>query len=141
MRLEPAECRRLFAAARVARLATIGPSGPHIVPIVFAVVGSDGIVSAVDHKPKQSRELTRLANIAKNPAVSVLADHYDEDWSRLWWVRADGTAVVGTDPAGIARVAAALAEKYPQYLESPPAGPALTVTVAGWSGWTSSPIE
>ena len=85
-----------FASARVARLATVDAGGgPHVVPITFAVDG-DVIWSAVDDKPKRSRELKRLANIRSNPAVSVLADHYDDDWTRLWWVRADGTAESAT---------------------------------------------
>ena len=50
------------------------------------------LYSAVDHKPKRSRALQRLENIAANPAVSLLVDDYAEDWSKLWWVRADGTA-------------------------------------------------
>ena len=85
--------RALFAAARVARLATVTPDGsPHVVPIVFAVDG-DTIYTAVDGKPKRSRQLQRLANIAAHPRVTVLADRYDEDWSQLWWVRADGVTV------------------------------------------------
>src|SRR3954468_11111345 len=67
-----------FAACRVARLATVRESGePHLVPIVFAVTGAV-IHTAVDAKPKRTRHLRRLANIAANPRVSVLADHYDE---------------------------------------------------------------
>src|SRR4051794_4921374 len=86
--------RERFAAARVARLAT---SGPHIVPICFALDG-DTIWSAVDAKPKRTRALRRLENIARDPRVSVLTDHYDDsDWSRLWWARADGTATVHDD--------------------------------------------
>lgn len=121
-----------FATCRVARLATAGPDGvPHLVPIVFALVG-DVIHTAVDGKPKRTRRLKRLANIAANPRVSVLADHYEDDWSRLWWVRADGVArILDSSPAGLA----ALVERYPQYLETPPPGPFLEITVERWSGW------
>jgi PPOX class probable F420-dependent enzyme len=124
--------RDLFASVPVARLATVDPSGaPHLVPIVFAVTG-DVIHSAVDAKPKRTRHLRRLANIAANPRVSVLADHYEDDWSRLWWVRADGVArVLDDSPAGLA----ALVARYPQYRASPPAGPFLEITVDRWSGW------
>ncbi|GAA0585752.1 TIGR03668 family PPOX class F420-dependent oxidoreductase [Paractinoplanes ferrugineus] len=128
-----------FASARVARLATVGPDGaPHLVPIVFAVVG-EVIHTAVDAKPKRTRRLRRLANIAGNPTVSVLADHYDDgDWSRLWWVRADGTAVVSDrSDSG----AAALVAKYPQYRAEPPAGPYLTITVRRWTAWVSDRHE
>ena len=126
------EARRRFAAARVARLATVGADGrPHLVPCTFAVLG-ETIVSAVDHKPKRTTALRRLANIAANPRVSVLADHYEDDWSRLWWVRADGVArVLDTSPEGLR----ALAGRYPQYLETPPPGPFLEITVERWSAW------
>ena len=90
--MDPPEARARFAAARVARLATAGPDGrPHLVPMVFAVE-ADTVYSAVDAKPKATSRLRRLANIAANPAVALLVDHYDDDWSRLWWVRADGSA-------------------------------------------------
>jgi PPOX class probable F420-dependent enzyme len=130
----PAE---LFATARVARLATVAPGGlPHLVPIVFAVTG-DVLHTAVDAKPKRTRHLRRLANIAANPRVSVLADHYDEDWSQLWWVRADGVArVLETDPAGLR----ALADRYPQYRETPPPGPFLEIAVERWSSWQASEL-
>jgi PPOX class probable F420-dependent enzyme len=121
-----------FATARVARLATVRPDGgAHLVPIVFALAG-DVIHSAVDAKPKRHRALQRLTNIAREPRVSVLADHYDEDWSLLWWVRADGIARVReASPAGLA----ALQDKYPQYAVSPPAGPFLEIEVTKWTSW------
>ncbi|GIE99666.1 TIGR03668 family PPOX class F420-dependent oxidoreductase [Paractinoplanes rishiriensis] len=123
-----------FATARVARLATVDRAGrPHLVPIVFAVAG-DVIHTAVDAKPKSTRRLRRLANIEANPRVSVLADHYDEDWSALWWVRADGVArILGESPAG----REALVARYPQYEETPPPGPFLEITVDRWSAWRS----
>ena len=121
-----------FAGARVARLATVRPDGaPHLVPMVFALAG-DVIHGAVDAKPKRHRALQRLANIAGEPRVSVLADHYDEDWSLLWWVRADGVArVLDASPDGLA----ALTAKYPQYRDAPPAGPFLAIEVRRWSAW------
>lgn len=130
MNLEPDEARARFAAARVARLATIGPAGPHLVPVVFAV-DRDAIVIAIDHKPKARREVQRLANIRAHPEVSLLADHYEDDWNALWWVRADGTALV-TDAA-----VDALVEKYPQYQEIRPAGPTIVVHVTKWTGWAA----
>jgi PPOX class probable F420-dependent enzyme len=124
-----------FAAARVARLATVRPDGaPHLVPIVFAVVG-DVIYSAVDAKPKRHTRLQRLANIAHEPRVSVLVDRYDDDWTALWWVRADGVAQeLPSSPAAVD----ALAAKYPQYRAAPPAGPFLEIHVRGWSAWSAS---
>jgi PPOX class probable F420-dependent enzyme len=132
MRMTGEEARERFAAARVARLATADASGrPHLVPIVFAVAG-DEVVSAVDAKPKRTTALRRLANVRENPRVALLADHYEDDWSALWWVRADGRARVleGDDGA-----VAALAERYEQYRADPPAGPVLAITVERWSGW------
>jgi PPOX class probable F420-dependent enzyme len=135
VRLSAASARELFAGARVARLATVGSDGrPHLVPIVFAVAG-DVIVTAVDDvKPKRTRSLARLANIAAEPRVSVLADHYDEDWSRLWWARADGVAaVVDRDPDAITL----LTERYPQYRDQPPPGPVIQIQVERWTGWAA----
>ncbi|MEV5558827.1 TIGR03668 family PPOX class F420-dependent oxidoreductase [Nonomuraea wenchangensis] len=133
------EARRRFAAARVARLATVrGDGGPRLVPVVFAVIG-ERVVSAVDHKPKTTTDLRRLADIRADPRVTLLADHYDEDWSLLWWVRADGLARVAV--AGPEREEAldALTAKYPQYRERRPAGPAVVVEVTRWRSWAATP--
>ncbi|MEU6705987.1 TIGR03668 family PPOX class F420-dependent oxidoreductase [Streptomyces wuyuanensis] len=136
--LTSAEARERFAAARVARLATAGTAaGPHLVPVVFALDG-DTVMTAVDHKPKRTTRLRRLANIEADPAVCLLADHYEEDWNRLWWVRADGEARVlpaaGRSPEA-ERCTALLTAKYEQYAGRPPAGPVVLVDVVRWSGW------
>lgn len=137
MRLPPEQARNLFASARVARLATADAKGtPHLVPFTFAVDG-DQIVHAVDHKPKTDRALRRLHNIAQNAATCALVDHYDDDWTHLWWARADGTADVTTDPAQLDRVTTLLGAKYPQYVDHPPEGPAIVMTVTRWSGWSA----
>jgi PPOX class probable F420-dependent enzyme len=137
--LEAAEARRRFLSAPVARLATVTPTGlPHIVPITFAALGPDTLVSAVDHKPKRTTALARLANLAANPSVSLLVDHYEDEWTQLWWARADGHAtVLAPDPDGgpWAAAAARLTERYPQYAERPPAGPIIEITVGRWVGW------
>ena len=124
--------RRRFAAGRVARLATLGADGaPRLVPICF-VLEADLIHSVVDAKPKRTPRLARLAAVAREPRVSVLVDEWSEDWSQLWWVRADGRArVAEPGPEVLARLAA----KYPQYRSAPPPGPALEITVERWSGW------
>jgi PPOX class probable F420-dependent enzyme len=131
--------RRLFAQARVARLATVGASGrPHLVPIAFALAG-DVVFSAVDAKPKRTAALRRLENIRRNPAVALLADHYDDtDWSALWWVRADGAGRVlaNADPEA-ALALALLTERYAQYRATPPTGPVLAIAVERWSGWNA----
>jgi PPOX class probable F420-dependent enzyme len=135
--LDPAEARNRFCAARVARFATAGSDErPHVVPICFAIDG-DVIYSAVDAKPKRSPDLRRLRNIAENPHVALLADHYDDDWMQLWWARADGMArVVERDDPLRGRAAELLARRYEQYRESPPRDRAVVVEVERWSGWS-----
>jgi PPOX class probable F420-dependent enzyme len=132
------ETRRRFASARVARLATADATGvPHVVPMVFALADNT-IYSAVDAKPKRTTALRRLANVLANPRVSVLVDQYDEDWTALWWVRADGNARVidASDP--VARHALALlTQRYDQYRVCPPVGPVLAVEVHRWSSWSA----
>jgi PPOX class probable F420-dependent enzyme len=131
------EARERFAAARVARLATAGADGrPHVVPVVFALEG-DTAYHAVDHKPKRTRALRRLANIEANPRVSLLVDAYDDaDWERLWWVRADGSArILEPDDAEALRAVELLAERYAQYRSRRPDGPVVAVDVERWSGW------
>ncbi|NMO91093.1 TIGR03668 family PPOX class F420-dependent oxidoreductase [Actinomycetospora sp. TBRC 11914] len=136
--LEPDDARERFAAARVARLATVSGEGvPHLVPVVFAVV-DDRVLVAIDGKPKRTRSLRRLANITENPAVCLLADEYAEDWSGLWWVRVDGRAAVRDDDAALAEARAALGARYPQHVADPPEGPVIEVTVTRWSGWSAS---
>ncbi len=75
------------------------------------------LYSAVDAKPKRAAggDLRRIRNIRDNPKVSVVIDHYDEDWSRLSWVVIDGLADVLTDGAEFTRGAELLLAKYPQY--------------------------
>lgn len=138
--MDAAAARSRFAAARVARLATVGADGrPHLVPVVFALDG-DTLYTAVDDvKPKATQRLRRLRNVAGNPGVALLADHYDEDWDALWWVRADGTARVldpGDPEAGRARTL--LAERYPPYRAAPPPGPVIAVAVERWAGWAAT---
>lgn len=138
--MEPAEARRRFAAARVAHLATADAAGrPHLVPVTFAVDG-DTVVTAVDHKPKRTLALKRLANVAENPRVALLVDEYDDgDWSRLWWARADGAArVVEPGSAEHAGAVERLRHRYAQYADRLPAGPAVLVAVERWSGWSAS---
>ncbi|AOW95216.1 PPOX class F420-dependent oxidoreductase [Rhodococcus sp. WMMA185] len=127
-----------FASARIARLATVGlGSVPHLVPIVFAL-DSGTIYSSVDHKPKRTTALRRLQNIAANPAVSVLVDHYDENWDQLWWVCANGRAEIldaGT-PECISAIDI-LAAKYSQYVERRPDGPVIAVRDLQWHHWSA----
>jgi PPOX class probable F420-dependent enzyme len=132
-----AEARTRFAAARVARLATADAAGrPHLVPVAFVVAGGT-IYSATDAKPKRTRALRRLANVRENPAVSLLVDHWDEeDWSALWWARADGRGrVLAPDDPEAGLAIDLLRERYPQQRD---AGEVLAVEVERWSGWSAA---
>ena len=133
------DARRRFATARVARLATVRSGGlPHLVPVVMAVEG-ERVYTVVDAKPKRSSRLQRLRNVAANPAVSLLVDHYDEDWDAIWWVRADGRARVVEDGRERDRAIELVAEKYPQ--GAAPAesfGAAIIVDVTRWVGWAAT---
>ena len=79
----------------------------------------------------------RLANIEHNPAVSLLADHYDEDWTQLWWVRVDGVAAIHRDDDVLRAGYLALRSKYPQYQSVSLNGPVIAVAVQRWTSWQS----
>ncbi len=137
MRLSSEEARKRFATSPVARLATVSArSRPHVVPIVFVVAG-EVIYTSVDAKPKTTTALRRLDNIAANPAVAVLVDRYGDDWTQLWWARADGDARIA-EPDEAAAAIRRLTEHYPQYERQPPPGPVIAIDVARWSGWSAS---
>jgi PPOX class probable F420-dependent enzyme len=140
--LDPGVQRTRFAAAPVARLATLRPDGsPRLVPITFAVV--DGLIcSAVDEvKPKTTTRLARLADVERDPRVALVVDHYADDWSQLWWVRVDGSAAVHRDGELWERGIAALVVKYPPYAAAPPSGPLLVVSPTRWAGWSAQPAR
>jgi PPOX class probable F420-dependent enzyme len=121
--------------ARVARLATTDPDGrPHLVPIAFALDG-DTLYSAVDRKPKRSRTLRRIENARARPDVTVLVDHYEDDWGRLWWIRLRGRARVLDEGEERDRALALLRDKYPQYRSEPPDGAVLAVDVTDVREW------
>jgi PPOX class probable F420-dependent enzyme len=135
---EAAVLRERVLAARVARLATIDPDGrPHLVPIVFVLDG-ETLYSAVDAKRKRSRTLRRIENARSREDVTVLVDHYEEDWRRLWWVRLRGRARVLETGDESKRALQLLAGKYEQYRREGPGHPVLAVDVTEWKGWTAS---
>jgi PPOX class probable F420-dependent enzyme len=132
--LPPAIAEERVARARVGRLATMTAAGrPHIVPVCFALAGRR-IVTAVDAKPKTTTALARLDNVRATGRASLLVDHYEEDWSALWWVRIDGVAEVIRSEAAID----ALADKYEQYREARPAGPVIAIEPERWRSWIPS---
>jgi PPOX class probable F420-dependent enzyme len=135
--------RRRVTEARVGRLATVTPDGhPHLVPVCYVLLaepgGADVAYTAVDHKPKRGGRLQRLANIEATGRAGLLVDAYDEDWSRLWWIRLDGRGRVVTDPAEATRAVDALVAKYRQYADRRPDGPVIAVDVTRWSGWSGA---
>lgn len=130
--------KRRLDQARVGHLATAGRDGrPHVVPITFATFG-DTLYFAVDAKPKRTANLKRLQNISANPAVSVLVDHYEDDWTRLWWVRVDGTARILEDGAESERAVDLLTKRYLQYARSRPRGPVVAISMDRLSGWSAA---
>jgi PPOX class probable F420-dependent enzyme len=134
--MTPDEARRRFVEARVAHMATVdGAGAPHIVPISFAIEG-DTLYTAADAKPKRGTPLRRFANVVANPRVSVLVDEYDDDWTRLWWSRADGSASVLAGGPSLDHALDLLRARYAQYAEAAPIGPAMEIRVDRWSGWS-----
>jgi PPOX class probable F420-dependent enzyme len=132
--LPPAIAEERLALARIGRLATVTAAGrPHLVPVCFTLAGGR-ILTAVDAKPKATRELARLENVRATGRASLLVDHYEEDWSALWWVRVDGIAEVIDSEKAID----ALAEKYEQYRTDRPAGPVIAIVPDRWRSWVPS---
>ena len=129
--------RARAAGARVARFASLTPQGrPHIVPCCLAIEGDRLYVAVDDVKAKSTMSLRRLQNISADPRVSVLVDHYSDDWDTLWWVRMDGTATVAElGTRGHATAVELLAAKYEPYRLQPPPGPAIVVAIGTWRAW------
>ena len=136
------EARSRLAGARSAYLATAAADRrPHVVPCTFAVLDDTTIVSPIDHKPKRTIALRRLANIAANPQVALLADHYAENWDALWWTRADGTARLlepDAEPELRAAAVRSLSARYAPYVATPPQGVLIVIAVQRWSGWSAA---
>jgi len=133
--VERADALGRVSGARIARFATITEDGrPHLVPITHALVG-ESIVHMVDHKPKSTHSLARIANLTLEPRATVLVDHYDEDWRRLWWVRVDGRGSVHDTGPRWAAAQNALAAKYQQYATAPPEGPAIYLSIERVTSW------
>ena len=127
--------RRRVQEARVGRLGTVtGDGRPHLVPCCFALEG--GVVySAVDAKPKSTPALRRLANLRATGAASLLVDHYDEDWSTLWWVRVDGRGRVIESGPERDEALDLLAAKYEQYRRQRPPGAVVAIDATTWRAW------
>jgi PPOX class probable F420-dependent enzyme len=131
--MDAVEMRRRVTSARVGRLGTAGPQ-PHVVPVCYALLG-DALYSAVDHKPKRTVRLQRIANIEATGRACLLVDEYHDDWTQLWWVRIDGPAGVVGDAGEAARAVDALCAKYLQYARRRPSGPVLALQAERGSCW------
>jgi PPOX class probable F420-dependent enzyme len=107
--------RRFLATRMVGHLATADRgAAPHVVPVCFALADA-ALYITIDEKPKQAgAPLKRLRNIAENPAVAVVVDRYDDDWTRLGWVMLRGRAEILTAGTEHARAQALLRARYPQ---------------------------
>ena len=133
--MEQGEMRQQVGEARSAVLSTVTADGrPHAVPCCFFLKG-DVVYSAVDAKPKSTLALRRLDNLAANPATCLLIDCYDDDWSKLWWIRVDGTARVLIDGDERDHALDLLAAKYPQYQATRPPGPVIAMDITAWRSW------
>ena len=127
--------RRRVSDARVGRLATTtADARPHVVPCCFAL-SEASLYTAVDAKPKSSARLQRVRNLEANPAAALVVDHYEEDWTQLWWVRVDGIARILASGAEHDAALALLAAKYPQYQRDPPPGPVIAIDIRTWRTW------
>lgn len=130
--------RERVRTAKVARLATIDPDGrPHLVPIVFVLEG-ETLYTAVDAKPKRSRRLRRIENARARSDVALLFDHFEDDWTRLWWIRLRGRARVLDGGPEAERALQLLTEKYEQYRRERPGLPVLAVDIREWRRWDAS---
>jgi PPOX class probable F420-dependent enzyme len=133
--MEPELMRSRLADSPVGRLATVRPSGtPHLVPCCFVLAG-DTIYSAVDGKPKTTTALRRLDNLRANPRAALLVDHYADDWSTLWWVRADGHGRVLDAGAERDQAIDLLIDKYDQYRTVALDGPMIALDITHWQAW------
>jgi PPOX class probable F420-dependent enzyme len=133
--MEMGLARQRVMSARVGRLGTVSSEGrPHLVPCCF-VLSDETVYTAVDGKPKSTLALRRVDNLVANPSVCLLVDHYDEDWSALWWVRLDGAGRVVDSAVEVAEAKRALVAKYPQYRRLALPGPVLGLDVQTWRSW------
>jgi PPOX class probable F420-dependent enzyme len=124
---------------RVARLATSDAEGhPHVVPVCYAWDG-ERFVTPLDEKPKRvgDRDLRRVRNIEARHEAAIVIDRYDDDWSQLGYLLAQGRAeLLPPDAPAHAQLLALLRARYPQYqamkLEN---RPLITVTPSRITAW------
>ncbi len=130
--------QRFVESHRVARLATVSPAGsPHVIPVCFALTG-ESVYITIDQKPKRdhSKPLQRLRNIAANPSVALIVDHFEEDWTQLGWVMLRGEAEVLESGEEHDAAQTLLKSRYPQYREMElGALPVIAIRVSRVTAW------
>ena len=111
------EQRRFLDTRRVAYLTTVDAAGaPHAVPVCFALAEGTAYVVSGGEPHRAGRRLDkRIRNLARNSRASLAADHYEEDWDRVAWVRVDGPAEVFTSGREHDEAVGLLRERYPQF--------------------------
>lgn len=109
--------REFIESTRIAHLATVSGAGePHNIPLCYWFDGAR-FYFVIDEKPKRNSgtAIKRMKNIAENPRVALVIDHYEEDWSRLAYVLIGGIARIVDDDDEYARAIQHLRHKYAQY--------------------------
>ena len=140
MRMDPEEARSRLAANLHGVLCTLHPErGPDPQPVVYAMTDDGHVGVPIDSvKPKTSTRLRREANLEADPRGSLLIEHWEvEDWSRLWWVRAELRHVTDPPPSLTDDLAERLAHAVPQYADKP-FHRILVCRVVGLTGWSAS---
>ena len=99
------------------------------------VLDSGALYSAIDAKPKSTLALRRLENLRADPRACLLVDCYDDDWSKLWWIRLDCSARVLSSGTEREQALDLLAAKYPHYRAARPPGPVIALDVDTWRSW------
>jgi len=139
--LSPAQ-DRFLRSARTGHLATADAKGrPQVVPVCFVFDGQ-AIYSVLDAKPKTTplRQLRRVKNILANPQVSLVVDHYEENWDKLQYILVSGNAELLESDEKWVMAIAMLREKYPQYQAMDlDQSPVIKITPVRYSPWSSQP--
>jgi PPOX class probable F420-dependent enzyme len=132
----PASLKGLLDSVRRAVMSTVDADGSlHAVPIVFAAV-RDEIVSPIDHKPKSGKTLARVKNLRRDDRLTLLLDHWDEDWTNLAWLMVRGRGVI--DPAPPVGLVRAINARYPQYANDEAHDALIRIRPSRLSWWTWS---
>jgi hypothetical protein len=110
--------------ARRGYLGLTGPNGAaEIVPVCFTWAG-DAIWIAISEEGQLFDQ-----------RFTFVVDRWDEDWTKLSWLVARGSAEILPDGPEADRAMDALESKYSEYLKYPHYGPILRMDVEEWEGF------